>query len=193
MNWLEIAAAGLGVANIVLLVRRSIWNYAFGLAMVALYVPVFVEARLYSDALLQVFFFAVQIYGWRAWRRNEADTGEVRVERLGWRARAGWLAAALVATAAWGAAMARLTDAAFPYLDGANAMFSITAQILLARRLIENWVVWIAVDVLAIGLYVARGLAATACLYVIMLALCIWGLKEWNDAAGRWRASPHPA
>ena len=66
MGGTEIAAALLGVINVLLVVRRSVWNYPFGIAMVALYFFVFREAKLYSDALLQIFFFLIQLYGWWA-------------------------------------------------------------------------------------------------------------------------------
>src|ERR1700744_5849542 len=101
MNHLEILPTLLGLAKIVLLVRRSMWNYGFGLAMVALYAPIFFAARLYSDALLQLFFFAVQLYGWWHWLRGSREAGDVIVERLGWRGRARWGIVVVPAWALW--------------------------------------------------------------------------------------------
>ena len=69
MGGIEIAAALLGVINVLLVVRRSVWNYPFGIAMVSLYFFVFRDAKLYSDALLQIFFLLIQLYGWWAWTR----------------------------------------------------------------------------------------------------------------------------
>ena len=185
MSPIEIAAFVLGVANVTLVVRRSLWNYPFGLAMVTLYAWVFFEAKLYSDALLQGFFFAVQLYGWVNWARSKADAGEVRVGRLGASERAAWLGGIVVGTFAWGAAMHRFTDAALPWWDAAVAITSVAAQILLSRRRIENWVLWIAVDLMAIGLYAAKDLWLTALLYVIFLALSVWGLFDWRRAEAR--------
>lgn len=182
MNWLEWVAAGLGVINVALVVRRSIWNYPFGLAMVSLYFVVFAEARLYSDALLQVFFFVVQFYGWRNWVRARAATGEVSVGLMTARERAVWSLATLAASLAWGLAMARFTDAAAPIVDAGVAGFSVSAQVLMARRRIENWVVWIGVDIVAIGLYASRGLNWTAGLYALFLILCVFGLRDWRRA-----------
>lgn len=180
MNPLEIVAVLLGIANIILLIRRSIWNYAFGIAMVVLYFEIFREARLYSDMGLQVFFVVVQGWGWWAWARAGGIGGPVAVERMGWPERLGWTAAVAVATVLWGWGMARWTDAAAPWLDAAVAMGSIAAQILLARRKIENWIGWIIIDVLAIGLYWSRDLELTAGLYVVFLILSIVGLFEWQ-------------
>lgn len=182
MGRLEILATLLGVINIVLLVRRSAWNYAFGLAMVALYAPIFLHARLYSDALLQVFFFLVQLYGWWNWLRGKATSGDVIVERLSVAGGLRWLAIMLPAWAAWSYAMHRWTDTLYPYWDGAVASFSVAAQLMLARRLIENWPLWILIDVVAIGLYLARGLLPTAALYLLFLFMSAWGWLAWTRA-----------
>ena len=180
MGNLEIIATLLGVANIVLLVRRSAWNYAFGLAMVALYTPIFVQVKLYSDALLQLFFFVVQLYGWWNWLRGQMETGDVVVERLGASGRIVWALVVLPAWALWSFGMHRFTDTLYPFWDGAVAALSIAAQVMLARRYIENWVLWIVVDVIAVSLYLTRGLMLTAGLYLLFLVMSVWGLIEWR-------------
>src|SRR4051794_20023667 len=173
MSWLEWVAAGLGVINAALVVRRSVWNYPFGLAMVALYFFVFFEARLYSDALLQVFFFVVQLYGWVNWVRARTQSGEVPVGRLTRRERVGWILGTALASLVWGLGMARYTNAAAPIIDAFIAGASISAQILMARRMIENWAVWILVDMVAVGLYFSRLLYPTSGLYLLFLLLSI--------------------
>lgn len=180
---LEWVAAALGVANVVLLVRRSVWNYPFGIAMVSLYFFVFREARLYSDALLQIFFLVIQIYGWRNWAAARRG-GQVPVTVLTWRGRLAWAGGTIVAGLAWGSAMARYTDAAAPMIDAGIAAASVAAQLLLALRRVENWILWIVVDCAAIGLFLARGLHATAALYVLFLILASAGLLSWMRA---WR------
>ena len=188
MGGVEAAAFILGVLNVGLLVRRSIWNYPFGIAMVLLYAVLFFDAKLYSDALLQIFFFVVQLYGWAHWVRSKAAAGEIRVETLSNRARVLILLAAGAATAAWGWGMATWTDASFPYWDASVAILSVVAQILLARRYLENWVLWVVVNLLSIGLYAAKGLWLTLILYVIFLGLATWGLLEWRRV--RLQAGP---
>ena len=185
INPLEALAAASGVVNIVLLVRRSVWNYPFGLVMVALYAFIYFEARLYSDALLQPFFFAIQLYGWWAWSRADEVEQGVAVERLTGPARLGWLAGIAILSLLWGAAMARYTDAAAPFPDGGIMIGSIAAQILLTRRLIENWVLWIAVDMVSIGLFAAKGLHVTALLYLLFLGLSVAGLVRWGRVLAR--------
>ena len=188
---LEYVAAALGIINVALVVRRTVWNYPFGIAMVALYFFVFYEARLYSDALLQVFFLIVNLYGWHNWlQARKASGGDIPVQYLTMRERLAWLLGLAAVSTLWGLAMDRYTDAAAPVVDAFVAGFSIGAQILLARRIVENWMIWIAVDLVAIGLYWSRDLQVTAGLYFIFLLLATAGLIEWIRA---WRAQREPA
>lgn len=187
MNPIEIAAVALGLANINLLVRRSIWNFPFGIAMVSLYAVIFWDARLYAEAGLQIFFAVVNVYGWLLWARAGGAIERVPVCWLGWPARAAWVVFIGVATLALGTAMHRLTNAAMPYPDAAIAAASVAAQFLLSFRRIENWVLWIVIDIGAIGLYISRDLHLTAGLYAAFLVLSVLGLREW--VAGERRRS----
>ena len=191
MNSWEVLAASLGVINIVLIVRRSIWNFPFGIAMVSVSAWLFVQpdVRLYSDALLQVFFVVVQLYGWWSWGRAQAESGEIRVERLAPSAAAACLAAITVATLGWGSLMYRFTDAALPWWDAFIAMASVAAQLLMARRYLENWVLWIAVDCVAIGVYATKGLTLLALLYLVFLILSAVGLVSWQRSTGDRRVA----
>jgi nicotinamide mononucleotide transporter len=189
MNVTERIAAILGVANVGLIVGRSVWNYPFAIAMVTLYFFVFADAKLYSDALLQIFFLAINVWGWREWVRSRGAAGEVVVETLSWTARGAWLLATLAGSIAWGYAMATFTDAAAPIPDALVAGFSISAQILLAMRRLENWLLWILVDLIAIPLYHSRGLVWTAWLYGLFLCLAIAGFAAWLRAWRRQRSA----
>lgn len=189
MSTIEIAAFVLGVINVALVVRRSIWNYPFALVMVVLYARIFYDAKLYSDALLQFFFFAVNLYGWWAWGRAAASEGTIVVERMTMRVRLGWAAGVAVAIIVWASLVQRYTDAALPWWDATAAIVSVAAQIMLSRRLLENWVLWIAVDILSIGLYAVKGLWLTMALYVIFLLLAVWGLIDWRRAERRQAAA----
>ena len=179
MESLENLAVLLGLANIVLVVRRSLWNYPFGIAMVALYFFIFANQKLYSDALLQIFFLIVQLYGWWCWVKGRDTQGALIVERLSGSDMLKWIVGLAIATALWGWLMHRFTDAAFPWWDASVAMVSVGAQILLSRRLIENWPLWVLVDADAIGLYAAKGLEKTAILYAVFLLVAVWGWREW--------------
>jgi nicotinamide mononucleotide transporter len=180
VSTIEAFAALLGLCNIVLIVRRSVWNYPFALAMVSLYAFIFWEVKLYSDAALQLFFFAINLYGWWHWRANAAAACEVEVRHMPPLGRIASIAAVLLATALWGWLMASTTDASYPWWDAGVAMGSIGAQILMARRYVENWHGWIAVNLASIPLYAVKELWLTAALYAAFLAIAIWGLIEWR-------------
>ncbi|SFP49466.1 nicotinamide riboside transporter PnuC [Sphingomonas rubra] len=190
MTGIEIVAALLGLACVAFGVRRSLWTYPYGVGAVLLLSAVFLDARLYSDAGLQLFFAGANLYGWWEWQRSIGATGEVVVDAMRARQRVGWAAAALAAAAAWGWVMQRHTDAAFPFADAAIAAASVAAQLMMARRWWENWVVWIAVDLAAVPLFLARGLWITAGLYAVYLVLAVWGLIDWRRA--RHAVGPGP-
>lgn len=185
MTTLEAIAAVLTLANIALVVRRSVWNFPAALVAVTLTAIVLWQSRLYSDAGLQGFFFVLNLYGWWAWRSNIADAGVLVVERLSPVALWFWLAASAAAVLAWGGFMAWATDASLPWLDAAVAMLSVGGQILLVRRKLENWYWWIAVNAISIGLYAIKGLYWFTALYVLLLGLAVRGLIEWRDAERR--------
>ncbi len=183
MSALEISAALFGLINIMLIARRSLWNYPFGVVMVSLYFIVFLQARLYSAAGLQIFFLASQIYGWWYWRRATAGAAPVPVRPLAVRGR--WLAfaAGTLGTLVLGLAMSRLTDAAAPWVDAGNAAWSMVAQLLTDRRHVESWLLWIGINITSVWLYATQGLLPTTMLYGIFLGIACWGWDQWRRAA----------
>jgi nicotinamide mononucleotide transporter len=177
---METVAVLLGIANIILIIRRSVWNYPFGIAMVTLYFFIFRDLKLYSDAALQIFFLIINVYGWYSWHRKKANQGEIVVERLGTDGFAAWIAGSILATLGWGFVMSNHTDASYPFWDAGVAMLSVVAQILMTRRYLENWWWWIVVNIISIPLYILKGIYLTAGLYALFLALAIAGLLEWR-------------
>lgn len=192
---LEWVAAGLGVINIALLVFRSQWNFAFAIASVSLYVFIFFDSRLYAESGLQVFFILANVWGWLVWRRSlnaREDESRVAVRWLDWRSRIIWLTVTVALSLNLGWLMHKYTNAAMPFADSVIAGASVAAQILLGYRRIENWVLWIAIDVAAVLLYIDRGLYPTAGLYGGMLVMSIFGLKEWIEVERRQRRAAIP-
>lgn len=189
MTLFEALAALFGLANIALIIRRSVWNFPVALVMVTLTGVVLWNARLYSDAGLQIFFFIVNVIGWVLWARNQEAEGEIIVDRLGFARQCLWTGSALLALALWGWVMARYTQASFPYWDASIAVLSICAQILMTRRYIENWHWWIVINMLSIGLYAVKGLYWFTALYIVFLGMAVWGLAEWRRAEARQKAA----
>lgn len=183
MNPIEWAAAALVLVNVALVARRSIWNYPFALVAVSLYALVFFEARLYSDMLLQGFFFALNLYGWWNWMHARGDDG-VPVGWMSMSQRWLWGGGTVAVWIGWSLAMKHQTDAAAPFADGAVAIASVAAQWLLARRRVESWWLWVLVDLIAVPLFASRGLYVTSAVYFLLLILSVIGLIQWRRSAG---------
>ncbi len=180
MSLPEIIGTLLGVIGVGLMIRQNIWGWPVGLVQVALSAWVFVGAKLYSDALLQLFFFALQAYGWWHWLHgNDASKSLLPVTRLKPQAIAGWCAAGAVATLGWGELMRRTTDAALPHWDAFILVFSVISQWWQARKRLENWVGWMVVNLVAIGVYATKGLWMFAGLYVVFFGMAVAGHAVW--------------
>ena len=170
----------LGIANIILLTRRSIWNFPVGIAMVSMLGYVFFRAHLYSDTLTQFYFFVVQIVGWIAWLRHRESDGEVTVETSSPRELALYIAGTATCALCLGYFMSHVLHAAFPYWDATVASASIIAQLMLTWRRIENWLWWIGANMISIVIYPLKGLYLTAVLYAFMMSLSILGFLAWR-------------
>ncbi|MGA9767609.1 MAG: nicotinamide riboside transporter PnuC [Blastocatellia bacterium] len=180
MSYYEIIGAAFGLLSVWLTVKENIWLWITGLISVCFYIVVFFQAKYYANMGLQVVFIALQIYGWHEWLRGGKDRGRLEISRTDFKLGL-WLAAiAFIATAAMGYLLATRTDAVLSYWDSAASALSIIAQWMLAKKLIENWIVWIAVDAITIGLCLYNNLFATAALYVAFLVLAMMGLIEWR-------------
>jgi nicotinamide mononucleotide transporter len=176
----ESLAVALTLLCVWLTAEEHVLCWPAGILGSLLYVSLFYRTRLYSDVLLQVYFVVTSVYGWYAWTHGGGTPGaELAVSRLPAAAAALWLGAGVVATAWLGSFMRRYTRAALPYWDATIAVLSLVAQYLLARKVLESWVLWIAVDAMAIGVYLARRLRLTALLYAVLLALAVRGLVSW--------------
>lgn len=184
---LEIVATVFGLLCVWLAVRQNIWTWPTGLVQVAVFIVIFHQVKLYSDLILHVFYVGMQIYGWWFWLHGGADHREAAIKVQRPVVRIGWLAAAVAGTALWGYGMATWTDAAVPYGDAFTTVASVCAQWMLARKHLEAWFYWIAVDVVAIGIYWQKGLLVTTGLYTVFLVLAIWGLNRWY---GEWKQQP---
>lgn len=186
MSAFEIVGTILGVLGVWLMIRQNIWGWPVGLVQVALYAWVFYEARLYSDAILQLIFFGLQLYGWWHWHRARRDpsrvTPELPVTSLAVATCVLVSVAGLAGTVIWGEFMRRTTDAALPHWDAFILVFSVIAQWLQARKILECWLGWIIVNVVAIGVYWVKDLHLTAGLYAVFLGMAVWGWKAWRDS-----------
>src|SRR4051812_16059577 len=181
MSALEIVGTILGVIGVLLMIRQNVWGWPIGLVQVAVSTWVFFDAKLYSDALLQIFFFVIQAYGWwHWWRGSDQKRTALPVTRLSARAIAVWCAIGAVATAGWGELMQRTTDAALPHWDAFIFIFSVISQWLQAQKRLENWAGWMIVNVVAVGVYWTKELPLYAGLYLVFLGMAVAGHRAWQ-------------
>ena len=165
-------------------VEPSCWqlptNITPAIVNVGLYIIVFYESKLYADTGLQVIYVVLNAYGWYHWLYGGKNRTELPVSRTSARL---WLLLATlgaIGTALIGTLLSRKTDAALPYIDAMTTSTSLVAQWMMTRKLLENWLIWVAVDVVYIGMYIYKSLYVTAVLYLIFLVLSALGFVQWR-------------
>ena len=176
-----------GVLNVWLVTRQSIWSWPLGVLNAVFYMVVFARTGVYSDTGLQVVYFVLSLYGWYHWLRGGPQQEAVVVTRT---PRRTWAIVAGIAVVVWvllSSITRRIPGAALPQLDAALVAISLVAQWMMTRKLLENWLLWIAVDVVYIGLFINRQLPLTAMLYAVFLVLAIIGYGQWHRSAAQTR------
>ena len=181
---LELVAVVITLVAVYLTTRQNIWCWPLGMVSVTLYALVFFQAKLYADTGLQGLYFALAVYGWWAWLRGGEGHGELAVTRASSRAKVVLAVIAVVAGIALGQTLDRFTDASLPFMDSILTSSSIVAQWMQTRKLLEAWLVWLAVDVFYVGMFLYKGLTPTAGLYAVFLCLAVLGFAEWRRSMG---------
>jgi nicotinamide mononucleotide transporter len=181
---LELISFVLSIVTVLLNIRRIHWAWLFAIVSSATYGIVFFKARLYGDAGLQAVFIVASVWGWYEWLKGTGKDDEplvvTRLDRSGWTwSLAGWALGFVLLS--W--FLHACTDTDVPHIDGFLTAGSLLGTLLAARKKVENWHVWIVVDVLYVGLYVYKGLHLTAILYAIFVAMAALGLRAWGRAA----------
>jgi nicotinamide mononucleotide transporter len=170
----------LGIWGVGLMIRRSLWAFPIGLVAVTVQGVLFYRSRYYADATLQVFFFAALGYGWWHWTQDKGAAPELPVTRLTRRGLLLTLALAGAGTVAWALVAQKYTDSIMPFRDAFIAAYSVAAQVLQSRKQIDNWPLWIVVNLVAVCSYWLGGLYYTAFLYAIYLGMAFGGWQAWR-------------
>jgi len=188
MSLLELLATLTGLAAVWLAARSNILTWLFALINAVLFFILFYQVNLYSAMALQVFFFCNAIYGWYNWRRREIGDKKP-VTLLIHKQRVIWLAVIMLGAIALGTAMKRvhiwLPDlfperATFVYTDAMIAVMSIVASLLLAKLKLENWMLWILINLMSVAMYAMRGIMLVSVQYIIFLGMAIYGFIQWK-------------
>jgi nicotinamide mononucleotide transporter len=178
----ELAGVVFGLLYVWLAIRENVWCWPAGIANAALFLVVFFHARLYGAAALQLVYLALSVYGWRQWLRGGEQHGRLGVSRtpLGWAIGLG-VGASLVAVLLAFYLRQRTADA-LPWSDAVTTAASLAAQWMTTRKWLENWLVWIAVNVVYVAMYISQRLHATAVLYAVFLVMAVLGYREWRSS-----------
>ena len=184
ITWLEILAFVLSVAMVLLNLRVNPWAWPLAIASSLPYALLFANSRLYGEAGLQFVFVGVSLWGWWQWLRAP-DAADAHT-KVGWMSRRGIAVAAFATAAAWpllALLLMRLTDSDVPWLDALPTVASVTGQVLLGLKRVENWPVWLAVNLFSVGLFAYKGLWLTTLLYAVFAALSVFGWRAWRRRA----------
>ncbi len=199
MSWTEVAGFATGALCVWLVVRQNVWTFPVGIANNASFIVLFTQAGLYADAGLQVVYIGLGLLGWHWWLRGGPQRSTLTVTRTP-RAALPALALGLVAgTVLLTWVLTTYTDSTVAVADAFTTSMSLIAQLMLNRKWIGSWWVWIVVDVVYIALFAYKGLYLTASLYLLFIVLCVRGLVEWRasmraDAVPMApQAAPEPA
>ena len=173
---LQLVATVTGILCVYLQTREKILAWPFGIVSVTISVYIFAQSGLYSDVILHLVYVVLNIYGWWNWaasRRSASDTAPILLmTKQGWFA---WSITIVIGTGLLGAMMGYYTDASVPYFDAFTTVGSLVAQYLLAKKVLQNWTLWILVDVVAINVYIYKEIYIIAFLFFVYLLLCIKG------------------
>lgn len=197
ISYLEFFGTLFNVASVYLVAKKKILNWPLGIIGVILFGFLFYQINLYADFLEQIYYFITSIIGWYAWakaKKPEHEEDDIVVLTNTRRQNMAWAGGILALSLLAGWALARVhlwlpavfpEPAALPYLDAGTTVMSFAAMILMIRRKLENWVIWITVDIIAIGLYWYKEVPFVALLYLVFLVLATDGFITWRKTLQR--------
>ncbi|ARJ40712.1 nicotinamide riboside transporter PnuC [Pantoea alhagi] len=214
LSWIEAIGTLAGLLCIWLASREKIINYLFGLINVTLFAIIFFQIQLYASLLLQLFFFAANLYGWYAWSRQEGNQAALQIRWLPRNKALGWGVGSLLAIAlmtlwidpvfafltevavmlmqALGlqVTMPELQPDAFPFWDSTMMVLSIVAMILMTRKYVENWLLWVVIDVISVWIFARQGVYAMSLEYLILTLIALNGSWLWIKSARQHQRAP---
>lgn len=208
LSWIEAVGTLAGLLCIWLASLEKIVNYAFGLINVTLFAIIFFQIQLYASLLLQLFFFVANIYGWYAWsRQNSQQEAELQIRWLPLPKAIAWLVACVVAIGLMtiyinpvfafltrvavsamsglglNVTMPALQPDAFPFWDSCMMVLSIAAMVLMTRKYVENWLLWVIINVISVVIFALQGVYAMSLEYLLLTFIALNGSRMWIKSA----------
>lgn len=185
---LEIVAVVTAILYLLLAIRQNIWCWFFAAISTTIYVLIFIDVRLYMEAVLNGFYLCMAIYGWYTWRHGRH--GDSALPVTSWAPEIHLQAIAIIAVVAVinGYLLDNWTNAAFPYIDSMTTWAAIWATFLVARKILENWWYWLVIDIVSVFIYWQRDLQLTALLFAVYVVMIPFGLISWTRSQREARA-----
>ena len=181
---LEVIAVAAAIAYLLLAIRQNIWCWLGAGISTAIYIYLFFVAKLYMESALNLFYFAMAIYGWWVWYSGRSGDDEMPVSVWPRNVHAIAMAAIVAASLLSGYLLSRYSDAVYPYVDSMTTWGAIWATFLVARKVLENWWYWLVIDAASIVIYWTRDLHLTALLFAVYVVMIPFGLMAWRRS---WR------
>ena len=170
----------LAIAYLLLVIRQNIWCWICAGLSSAIYVWLFIVARLYMESLLYGFYVAMAVYGWISWQQKGQESADLPIKTWAMRVHALAVAVILMLSLLSGRLLLEFTDAAYPYIDSLTTFAAVWATFLVARKILENWWYWLLIDAVSIVIYWSRGLELTSLLFVVYVILIPIGMIQWH-------------
>lgn len=183
-NWIEIFGVISGLLFLYFEIKESFLMWPLGLISSSLYIIIFLNSKFYADMSLQFYYVAISIYGWYYWTRGGKTNKkeDVPITKLNLKQILIYLIASIVLFAIYSEILIRYTDSPIPYWDSFTTSLSIVATFMLSRKIIEQWLIWIIVDAVSLGLYINKQLYPTAILFAFYTILALFGYLQWRKS-----------
>ena len=185
-NWIEITGAILSLIYLYLSINQKVSLWFFGIVSSVFYIVVFFQSKLYADMSLQFYYVVISVYGWINWKHGKSGDKE---ELPTTKASGTLLIKISIATGliylVYYFILAKFTDSTIPKVDSLVGALSIIGTWMLARKVLENWIVWIVVDGLCVGLYIYKELYPTTVLFAIYTAMSVIGYRQWKKSLAK--------
>jgi len=183
-NWVEIFGVITGLLFLYFEIKENYLMWPLGLISSALYFVIFYNSKFYADMSLQIYYVVISLYGWYFWTKGgKTDKKEdVPISKLNLKQAVMYLIISAILFYFYSNILVKYTDSPLPYWDSFTTALSIVATFMLTRKIIEQWLIWIVVDAVSLGLYIYKGLYPTALLFAVYTVLAIVGYLQWRKS-----------
>ncbi|MEA1990457.1 MAG: nicotinamide riboside transporter PnuC [Pseudomonadota bacterium] len=181
----EWIAASLGITYVVLAAKESIWCWPAAFASTLIYTVLFWEGQLPMQAILNFYYMGMAVYGFILWQKSNSESSDIVISTRSFKFHALYILTGLVTSILIGYYLSALYEARLPYLDALVMVFSVMTTVLMARKVMENWLYWIVINAFAIALYWQTGFYATIVMFLVYLVLAVYGYRNWKKLASQ--------